>query len=312
MAADEFDPHGIVVDAAPGGLPLAAELRLSGAAEEVAPVPQVRRIALVAGELTLSALLCAAEHPRAVIVALHGAGTSAHYFDGRAHPDVSLLTLGARLGYTVLAIDRPGYPASAAEPAAGQSISRQARTIAAALHDFRAKHAVGQGFCLLGHSFGSAVAMTMAADPADCAVLGLDISGWGARFANSLTLDTVRLHWGALRLYPPGTFRSGVAMLGPVPPAEHAEAYSWTTRFADVAARIPVPVRFTFAEYEAMWRQDAEAVRELRAAFRSAPTVLVERQLGAGHNISLGWAARSYHLRSLGFFEECLTGRGAS
>ncbi|MFD5080854.1 alpha/beta hydrolase, partial [Streptomyces sp. NPDC058371] len=27
---------------------------------------------------------------------------------------------------------------------------------------------------------------------------------------------------------------------------------------------------------------------------------------GAGHNISLGQAARSYHLRALAFFEECL------
>ncbi|NUK82657.1 alpha/beta hydrolase, partial [Streptomyces lunaelactis] len=53
---------------------------------------------LAAGESTLSALLCAVENPRAVVVALHGAGTGADYFDGRAHPDVSLLTLGARLG----------------------------------------------------------------------------------------------------------------------------------------------------------------------------------------------------------------------
>lgn len=269
-------------------------------------VPEVRRIDLAAGELTLSALLCAAEEPRAVVVALHGAGTSAHYFDGRAHPDVSLLLLGARLGYTMLAIDRPGYHLSAPARTGGQPISRQAHSIALALRDFRANHAMGQGFFLLGHSFGSAVAMTMAADPDGIEVLGLDISGWGRHFVDDLKPDTVRVHWGALRLYPPGTFRSGAAMLGPVPPGERVEVSRWPAIFADVAARISVPVRLTFAEHEAIWRHDAESVREIGAAFRAAPNVVVERQLGAGHNISLGWAARSYHLRSLGFFEECL------
>ncbi|MFI9505108.1 alpha/beta hydrolase [Nocardia sp. NPDC052566] len=275
----------------------------------VGAVPEVRRIDLAAGELTLSALLCAAENPRAVVVALHGAGTGAHYFDGRAHPDVSLLALGARLGYTMLAIDRPGYHGSTPEFPGGQSISRQAHTIAIALRNFRADHEMGQGIFLLGHSFGSAVAMTMAADPAGSEVLGLDISGWAAHFASTPKPDTVRMHWGALRLYPPGTFRSGAAMLGPEPPGERAEAFDWTTTFAAVASRIAVPIRVTFAEYEAIWRHDAESVRELRSAFRSAPAVLVDRQPDAGHNISLGWAARSYHLRSLGFFEECLARR---
>ncbi|MFC9433036.1 alpha/beta hydrolase [Nocardia sp. NPDC057030] len=269
--------------------------------------PEVRRIDLVAGELTLSALLCAAENPRAVVVALHGAGTSAHYFDGRAHPDVSLLTLGARLGYTMLAIDRPGYPAAAdPDPAAGQSIAQQADTIAAALRTFRANHPVGQGLFLVGHSFGSAVAMTMAAEPDTTELLGLDLSGWGADFADGLNLDTVRLHWGPLRLYPPGTFRSGAAELGPVPPRERAEVFTWTTRFADIAAKIPIPVRFTFAEHEAIWRHDPAALHTLTSAFHASPRVLVDHHPNAGHNISLGWTARPHHLRSLAFVEECL------
>nr|BFE73882.1 hypothetical protein GCM10020092_071830 [Actinoplanes digitatis] len=32
----------------------------------------------------------------------------------------------------------------------------------------------------------------------------------------------------------------------------------------------------------------------------------MDRQPDAGHNISLGWAARSYHLRAFAFLEECL------
>jgi hypothetical protein len=37
--------------------------------------------------------------------------------------------------------------------------------------------------------------------------------------------------------------------------------------------------------------------------------VSVERQPAAGHNISLGRAARAYHLRALAFLEDCLAAR---
>ncbi|GAA5051779.1 alpha/beta fold hydrolase [Nocardia callitridis] len=269
----------------------------------------MRRIGLAAGDLTLSALLCEAENPRATVVALHGAGANAHYFDGRAHPDVSFLALGARLGYTMLAVDRPGYRRSMPDLPGGQRISRQAHTVMVALRDFRAHNAVGKGVFLLGHSFGSAVAMTMAADSAAMDILGLEISGWGTAFADCAQPDALRLHWGALRLYPPGTFRSAASILGEVPRSERIEAFGWTATFAEVAARITVPVHVTFAEHEALWRHDALSVRELGDTFHGTPTVLVEHQLGAGHNISLGWAARSYHLRTLGFFDECLVAR---
>ena len=42
---------------------------------------------------------------------------------------------------------------------------------------------------------------------------------------------------------------------------------------------------------------------EYRALFTAAPLLIVRRQPAAGHNISLGWAARSYHLNALGFAE---------
>ena len=50
--------------------------------------PRVRRITLNAAGHTLSALLSAPDTPpRATVVALHGAGMSAGYFDGGAQPD---------------------------------------------------------------------------------------------------------------------------------------------------------------------------------------------------------------------------------
>ncbi len=48
-----------------------------------------------------------------MIVAVHGGATSAAYFDCPGHPELSLLRAAAADGYTVIALDRPGYGASA-------------------------------------------------------------------------------------------------------------------------------------------------------------------------------------------------------
>ncbi|MFD5233366.1 hypothetical protein ACFWJ5_33545 [Streptomyces qaidamensis] len=55
--------------------------------------PGVRPVTIDAGGIILSGLLSEPSQtaPRAVIIALHGGGTNAGYFDGQAHPDLSLL-----------------------------------------------------------------------------------------------------------------------------------------------------------------------------------------------------------------------------
>jgi pimeloyl-ACP methyl ester carboxylesterase len=280
----------------------------------------VRRITLDAAGLRLSALLAEPrETPRAVVVALHGAGMSAGYFDGQAHPEVSLLALAMRLGFTVLAVDRPGYGASAPQLPEGQRLSEQSRALRAALDGFAARHPVGAGFFLLAHSFGGKLALTLAAEHPDRDLLGLDVSGCGHRYA--VAAEQLRggpqaahwkRNWGALGLYPPGTFRGSEHVVVPVPREERTEGERWPERFPELAARIRVPVRFTFAEQESWWRHDRHSVAELAARLHNAPRVLVDRQPRAGHNISLGWAARAYHLRALGFLEECLLHREAA
>jgi pimeloyl-ACP methyl ester carboxylesterase len=136
----------------------------------------VRRLSLPAGDITLSALLAEPAHagpshagssdagPRATVVALHGSGMSAGYFDGQAHPDLSLLALGARLGYTVLALDRPGYGESAARLPDGAPLANQAALVTAALRAFAAGHQTGAGLFVLAHSHGGKLALTVAAD----------------------------------------------------------------------------------------------------------------------------------------------------
>lgn len=276
---------------------------------------KVRRIEVDAGGVVLSGLLGEPEHiaPRAVVVALHGAGMSAGYFHGQAHPDLSLAALGMRLGFTVLALDRPGYGASAAALPQGQNLQEQSSFLHAALSSFAAGHRVGAGFFLLAHSYGGKLALTAAARDAGAELLGLDISGCGHEYAAGPD-ELPGAHgsgrwsrdWGALRCYPPRTFQYSKTVVSPFPERERAEVLRWPEVFSETAARVRVPVRFTFAEHETWWRHDESAVADLKARFTASPRILVDRLPDSGHNISLGWTARSYHLKALGFLEECL------
>ena len=71
-----------------------------------------RRVVPVDG-IPMSGLFAEAPDARAVIVALHGGGSSAAYFDCPGRPDLSLLRAGAAAGFSVIALDRPGYGTSA-------------------------------------------------------------------------------------------------------------------------------------------------------------------------------------------------------
>lgn len=275
----------------------------------------VRRLTLEAAGVTLSCLLAEVPdgEPRATVVAVHGGGMTAGYFDGQAHPDLSLLTLGVRLGFTVLAVDRPGYGLSAGRLPDGQNLTEQSEVLQAALERFASQYSTGAGFFLLAHSYGGKLALVTAARAAG--PLALDLSGCGHRYGAE-PAELLRIghradrgrNWGPLWLYPPDTFRTIGAVIAPMPAREAAEVARWPAMFEELAPRIRIPVRLTFAEHESWWLYGERDIAELTARLSAAPVVRVERQPDAGHNISLGWAARSYHLRALAFFEECLAG----
>lgn len=277
----------------------------------------VREVLLDAGGVQLSGLLAGDPRipPRATVVAVHGGGMRAGYFHGTAHRDLSLLTLAAGLGYQVLAVDRPGYGRSAAALPEGLPLAEQAALLATALAGFADTHPLGDGYFVLAHSYGGKVALTLAARHDALLLQGLAVSGCGHRFAAGVAdLSPSRWrtamranNWGPLGLYPPDTFRLAAALTTPAPPREVAELPHWERVLGELAADVRLPVRFTFAEHERRWRHDPQALAELRGLFPRA-AVSTEWQPYAGHNISLGWAARSYHLRMLGFLEECLLG----
>jgi hypothetical protein len=95
-----------------------------------------------------------------------------------------------------------------------------------------------------------------------------------------------------------------------VPEAENREAPTWPCVFPTIAAQVRVPVRVTLAEHEPWWVTGEDELRMIAAAFSAAPVVETAVQPAAGHNISLGWAARSYHLSVLAFAERCLLRMG--
>ncbi|MER7849417.1 alpha/beta fold hydrolase [Kitasatospora sp. NPDC096077] len=281
------------------------------------PALRTRSLVLDAAGVPVSALVAEPEHrtPKAVILAVHGRGMRAAYFAGPAHPDTSLLTLAADLGYSVLALDRPGHGASAHRLPQGQLIADQAATLHAALTDYARAHPVGAGVQLLAHSFGGKIALHLAAhwpdDPA-LPLLGADISGLAQHYAPGAwerpddLAGGGRLNWGPLHLYPPGTFHAARTLLTPVPALESRELATWPRRFTALAARVRVPVRLTLADHEAWWRLDGAHRAALTAAFAPGLARLVTAH-GAGHNLSLGHAARPYHLRALAFTDDCLT-----
>ncbi|MGW0673354.1 alpha/beta hydrolase [Streptomyces sp. NPDC002746] len=274
----------------------------------------VRAITLDGRGVTLSGLLSEpASPPRALLVALHGGGMRAGYFDGRADPATSLLALASSCGYAALALDRPGYGRSAAQLPMGMGLSEQADVVRAALDDYRASHPCGAGILLVGHSLGGVVALHASSRWTGDGLLGIDVSGIGDQWAPDAeqlvgqgSRLSHRMHWGPLALYPPGTFRLADALITPIPEQESREILDWPRLYPQVARDVRAPVRFTFAEHELWWRSDPETVRAMLERLGS-PLSCSERLADAGHNISLGRTARTYHLRVLAFLEQCLT-----
>lgn len=283
-----------------------------------APGEPAREVLVEVGDSALSGLLAepAGGEPRALLMAVHGAGMHAGYFHTATAPGLSLLELGSRLGFSVWAPDRPGIGASADLPDDRISLFPQASLLLDALDAFAADHPVGGGVVLVGHSYGLKVALAMAAEPRGSRLLGIDGAGSGIRFAafdgdgKPVQPPTRRGErgpaWGPATIYPRGTFRRASLPLAPLPPVQLSESGRWPDDFRSFAGRIRIPVRLTFGEHEGYWSLDESHFDELRAVLAHVPSLAMEIEPHAGHNISLGWVARGYHLKVVAFAERCL------
>jgi pimeloyl-ACP methyl ester carboxylesterase len=287
------------------------------------PRPRV----VIVGSVPMSALVAEAEQPKAVIVAIHGGGTTAMYFDCPGHPSFSLLRAGAAAGFTVVALDRPGYGSSAPYPEAmtrpEQRVELAYGTVDRILGQGPHARPRGAGLFLMGHSGGCELVMRMAADDRGADLLGVELAGTGRHYhpaAREMLKTATRerrpaglreLLWHPERLYPAEVL-NGVTVSPTAPAYEDQMVSDWARQtFPTLAPAVRVPVQFSIAEYEKVWQTDASALTEITGLFSSSPRFTVNRQPEAGHNISLGHTAAAYHSKVFSFAEECVAARSA-
>lgn len=272
------------------------------------------RVVMV-GAVPMSALVATVPEPRAVIVAIHGGATTSAYFDCPGRPDLSLLRIAVAHGFTAIALDRPGYGASAlyqdtmAEPAARVALA------SGAVDKILADGPRGAGIFVFAHSLGCELALRMTV--ADTAVFGVELAGTGLRYSPeakeilsqaTLTRRPVGLRellWEPAELYPGEVLTGalsapGVAYEGPV-------TANWSRRdFPELAAAVRVPVQYSAAEHERVWDTSASALADIAGLFGAAPRVAINEMPDSGHNLSAGLSAQTYHLLVLSFVEECI------
>lgn len=278
------------------------------------------RVVIVDG-VPMSAVVAEASEPRAVIAAIHGGGTTARYFDCPGHPESSLLRAGAAQGFTVVAIDRPGYGSSAPYPEAVARPEQRVQLAYGAVDRILGERPCGAGLFLMGHSGGCELTMRMAASERGRDLLGIELAGTGRHYhpaAREMLKTATRdrrpsglreLLWHPERLYPPEVLNGATVYPG-APPYEDLMVSNWARQdFAALAPAVHVPVHFSIAEYEKVWQTDTSAMAEIAAMFSSAPRFVVHHQPEAGHNMSLGHTAADYHATVLAFAEKCAVAR---
>jgi pimeloyl-ACP methyl ester carboxylesterase len=265
--------------------------------------------------------------PRGLILALHGGGARAAYWHSPVDPGSGLLELGARLGWRVLALDRPGYGASADAAAQGFSASAQGVLLEQALE------AAGYGHLpvvLAGHSLGAIVASHMAARdrPAGLTAVALggvplvytdeqaarmalaDVSGPAMARPRGGTRPDPATWYGPAGTWDPRITKYRRSLVTRTPTAEFVDARDAPAVLPAVMSRIAVPVQFAVAEYEQTTASASVLLSAAEQALMGAGRDLLMVR-NSGHNLSLGRAARAYHLRLLAFAEAALIERPA-
>ncbi|OBI98145.1 thioesterase [Mycobacterium alsense] len=286
--------------------------------------PAVRPRLVIVDGVPMSALVAEAvnaQAPKGVILAIHGGGTTAVYFDCPGHPSFSLLRAGAAAGFTVVALDRPGYGSSAPYPEAMARPQQRVGLAYGAVDRILGQKPRGAGVFVMGHSGGCELAMRMAADDRGAGLLGVELAGTGRHYqaaARDILKVATRerrpsglreLLWHPERLYPPEVL-NGVTASPTAPAYEDQMVSDWAREtFPTLAPAVRVPVHFSIAEHEKVWQADDSAVQEIAALFSGSPRFTVHRQAGAGHNISLGYGAADYHAEVLSFADECVAAR---
>lgn len=259
----------------------------------------------------MSALVAHPTDPRGVFVAIHGGATTSAYFDCPGHPELSLVRAAAEAGYTAIALDRPGYGASAMYQDTMGDPAERVKLAWGAVRKIAPEGAV----FLLAHSLGCELAVRMVQGSSE--VTGISLAGTGLNYhpaaqeilsQATLTRKPAGLRdllWEPAALYPSEVLTGALSAPGVL--YEGKVTANWPGRhFPELAAGVGVPVQFSAAQHEAVWDSSPTALADIAALFTASPRVRTEVIADSGHNLSVGLAAGAYHRSVLDFATECM------
>ncbi|BBY66845.1 alpha/beta hydrolase [Mycolicibacterium helvum] len=284
-----------------------------------------QQVLIEAAGMGLSGLLAVPDDaPRAVIVALHGGSVTSGIYGDMIPGEPSFLELAAGLGFTALAIDRPGYGSSTGLAPEGTTFDAQVIVLRSALDRVWELYGVGSaGIFLTGNSIGGMIALCLAASDLDAPLLGVATHGTGLGWLSggfgdvlrtaldNTTTDTIDPRGRNTAVYgPPWSWDPAAApqlrnASVPAPVGELRDALEWPDRLRRIAPAVQVPVRMAIAEYDDRWSSAPDQLLEIARIFTAAPFVDVHRQRFVGHQLCANYAARGFYESELGFVEEC-------
>lgn len=250
-----------------------------------------------------------------LLVCIPGGSYNSHYFDVRGH---SLLAAAHDKGFSIVALDRPGYQGST--PLQGEiTFAKNAEVLDAAIADLWRQYAdIATGVVIIGHSIGGAIAIHVAGLQHTWPLLGIsatsihtDAPEHVTQAWNSIPADAtipfskeqrIQFMYGPEGTWDPEVVDHAEVSTDVIPVAELLEVVGrWTTDFAELASRVTVPIHYALAELEALWISTDEGVQAFAAAFTSSPSVDSERVGGSGHNLDHHHTSAEFHERQLAF-----------
>lgn len=261
-----------------------------------------------------------AEKGAPLIVALHGGTYSSAYFDIEGF---SLLDRASRLGFNVIALDRPGYGQSTPLPPGQATILNNAERLDQAIgRIWESRADVAPGIVIIGHSIGGAITTAVAARQPTWPLLGIALSGVGlvsppeageawAGLPDCEMIDLPDALKDGVMFGPEHTYSAAApnSMHGadaPVPRCELIDIVTtWPANAQSIAACVRAPVYYRQGEFDRLWVTDDAEVHAFGAAFTSSDDVDARLYRSAGHCIDFHKLGPAFQLGQLAFALRC-------
>lgn len=258
--------------------------------------------------------------PKAIILALHGGGYGAAYWD---FPPTSLLAIAAGRGHLAIAVDRPGYGAAFDRP---MPLTAQADVILD-LVELLLDREGPRPVLLAGHSMGGILALMIGAQPRAARCLrAIDVCGVPLRYGETMQAALLerrladgethfpaidadqsrQVFFGADGTFTEEALAYDALLRAPVPGAELPDAAHAPHDLPATMRDIALPVRLSFADDERSSIATPEVAAEARGHLAANPQSLVRFEPRTGHNISLHSAGCDFHHGMIDWFESSM------